>query len=72
MNNRSASSFKVHAERAVTELSSALIIAQQSSDEEEFKCVQKSVGEIIAAIDAMLFNSIYNDHPDLNDLSKTT
>jgi hypothetical protein len=72
MNNQSASSFKVHAERAVLELSSALIVARRSSDEEEFKCVQKSVGEIIAAIDAMLLNSIYADHPDLNDLSKST
>jgi hypothetical protein len=70
MNNRSAASFKVHIERAVTELSSALIVAQQSSNEEEFKFVQKSIAEIIAAIDALLFNSIYIDHPDLNNLSQ--
>jgi len=70
MNNQSASSFKTHIERAVAELSSSLIVAQQSSDEEEFKFIQKSIGEIIATIDAMLFNSIYIDHPDLNDLSQ--
>ena len=70
MNNRSASSFKAHAERAIAELSSALIVAQQSSGEEEFKFARKSIGEIIAAIDAMLFNSIYKDHPGMNDLSQ--
>jgi hypothetical protein len=69
VNNQSASSFKAHVEKAITELSSALIVAQQSSNDEEFKYVQKSVGEIIAALDTMLFDSIYIEHPDLNDLS---
>jgi hypothetical protein len=54
--------FQSTIERAIAELSSALVVAQQSSNEEEFKFVQRS--KRYAAIDALLFNSIHIDHPD--------
>jgi hypothetical protein len=68
MNVESASRFKRHAEQAIKELSSALLVAQEVSTVEEFSVIRKSIGHIIAAMDTMLHDSIYSDHPELDDL----
>ncbi len=49
-------------------LSSALVLTQEVSALEEFATIRKSIGDIIAAVDALLYDSIYSDHPELNEL----
>jgi hypothetical protein len=55
---------------AVKELSSALLVAQKASSTDEFLSVRKSVAHIIASVDDLLYESIYGDHPELNDLGR--
>ena len=68
MNRQSATRFKGHMEQAIKELSSALFLTQEVSTLEELAVIRKSVGIIIAAVDALLHESIYSDHPELNEL----
>jgi hypothetical protein len=59
MNKESAAQFKGHMELAMRELSSALFLTQEVSTPEEFVKVRKSIGDIIAAMDALLHDCIY-------------
>jgi hypothetical protein len=68
MNVESASRFKGHVDQAIKELSLALLVAQVDSTVEKFAAIRKSIGDIIAVTDALLYDSIYPDHPELNDL----
>jgi len=68
MNVESAGRFKGHVDQAIKDLSLALLVAQEDSTVEEFAAIRKSIGDIIAATDALLYDSIYSDHPELNDL----
>lgn len=68
MNEESASQFKGHVDQAIKELSLALLVAQESSTEEKFVEIRKSIGDIIATADALLYDFIYSGHPKLNDL----
>jgi hypothetical protein len=68
MNKKSATEFKSRMELAIRELSSALVLAQAVSTPEEFTAIRKSIGDLIAAVDALLYDSIYPDHPELNQL----
>lgn len=68
MNKESATQFKNHMELAIRELSSALLVTKEVSAEEEFVAIARSIGNIMAAVDALLHESIYPDHPELNHL----
>jgi hypothetical protein len=70
MNKKSATQFKGHMELAIRELSSALFLTQEASTQEEFVAIRKSIGDIMAAMDTLLYGSIYSDHPELNELRK--
>jgi hypothetical protein len=68
MDKKSATQFKSHMKLTIRELSSALVLTQEVSTPEEFATIRKSIGDIIAAVDALLYDSIYSDHPELNEL----
>lgn len=68
MDVESASRFKEHVEQAIKALTSALLVAQRDSTLDECEMTRKSIGDIIAAMDALLYDNIYSDHPELNDL----
>jgi hypothetical protein len=57
-------------EGAIKELSSALHLAHQVYTREESATIRKSIGDIIAAVDAVLHDSVYSHHPALNDLRR--
>jgi hypothetical protein len=67
---QTAKRFQTHAEQAINELNSALLLARDTSSEDEFLIVTKVIGEIIAGIDGLLYESIYGDHPELRKFSK--
>jgi hypothetical protein len=60
-----AKRFEQHMEDCIRELSSALLVAQQSSSADEFLEIKRTIGDIIASVDALLHDKIYNDHPEL-------
>jgi len=68
MNKKSAAQFKDHIESAIRELSSALVLTKELSTPDEFATIRKSIGDIMAAVDALLHDSIYPDRPELNEL----
>jgi hypothetical protein len=70
MDIESARHFKARLEEAVKELSEALLVAEAGCSSDEFLDVRKSIGDLIARVDGLLYASIYADHPDLNDLGK--
>ena len=70
MDIQTAKGFQTHAEQAIKELHSALLLARDTSSEEEFLAVTKLMGEIIARIDGLLYESVYGDHPELRELGK--
>ena len=70
MDIQTAKQFQAHAERAIRELNSALLLARDGSSEKDFLTVTKLMGEIIARIDGLLYESIYGDHPGLRELGK--
>ena len=70
MDKKSAAQFKGHIELAIRELSSAIVLAQEVATPEEFIAIRKSIGHIIADADTLLYDSIYPDHPELNELRK--
>ncbi len=70
MDIQTAKRFQLHAEAAIEELTSALLLAQDTSSEEEFLALRKLMGEIIARIDGLLHESIYGEHPELCKLGK--
>ena len=70
MDIQTAKRFQTHAEEAIKELSSALLLARDMGSEEEFLAVSKLMGEIIARIDGLLHESIYGDHPELPKYGK--
>jgi hypothetical protein len=49
-------------------MSAALLVAQENSTVEGFVATRKSIGDIIAAMDNLLYDSIYSEHPELDDL----
>ena len=68
MDQQSAKRFKTHISDAIGELSSAILVSQNASSNEEFIIVRQSVGDIIARVDNLLKESIHIQHPDLDDL----
>jgi hypothetical protein len=70
MDIQTAKRFQTHAEQAIKELNSALLLAKATSSEEEILAVKKLMGEIIARIDGLLYESIYGDYPELRKLGK--
>jgi hypothetical protein len=57
--------------RIMGELTSALHLARDTgSEEEELLPVAKLMGEILARIDGLLYESIYDDFPELRELEK--
>jgi hypothetical protein len=54
-------------EEAVRELSSALVLLQETHTVEQSKPIRRAVGNILAAIDALLHESVYSHHPQLNE-----
>ena len=68
MDKRSATQFKSHMESAVRELSLSLVLTQEAAAQEEFVAIRRSIGHVMAAIEQMLHESIYPDHPELNHL----
>jgi len=70
MHIQTAKRFQTHAEQAITELTSALHLARDTSSEEELLAVTKLMGEIIARIDGLLHESIHGDYPELRELGK--
>ena len=70
MDIQTAKRFHAHAEQAIRELSSALLLARDTSSEDELLIVTKLLGEIIAWIDGLLHQSIYGDYPELRKLGK--
>jgi hypothetical protein len=65
MDIQTAKRFQAHTELAIKELNSALLLARDTSSEEEFLAVTKLMGEIIARMDGLLHESIYGDYPEL-------
>jgi len=68
MDANSAARFKQHVERAIEELSLALVLAKEASQVDEFLRLRTSVGHIIARIDTVLQENIYKDHPGLDSM----
>ena len=68
MDIQAAKRFELHMNECIEELSSALLLAQQSCAADDFLVIRKSVGEIIGHIDTLLYDSMYGDHPELNKL----
>jgi hypothetical protein len=68
MDKKSATQFKKHMEAAVRELSLSLILTQEAAVKEEFVAIRRSIGHIMAAMEQLLHESIYPDHPELNKL----
>jgi hypothetical protein len=68
MDAKSAARFKKHTDIVVKELSLALILAKGACATDEFLRLRTSVGDIIARVDSMLYETIYNDHPDLDEI----
>lgn len=66
----SAKAFKERLQGAVAEMSRALLIAQASNSADETKKIKRSIGHLIADVDVLLHESIYGDHPELNDLKE--
>jgi hypothetical protein len=65
MEIETAKQFQTHAEQAIRELHSALLLAQDTSSAEEFLAIRRLMGEIVARIDGLLHESIHGDHPEL-------
>ncbi|WP_298255839.1 hypothetical protein [Bradyrhizobium sp.] len=70
MDRKAATQFKSHMESAVRELSLSLFLTQAVASEEEFVTIRRSIGHVMAAIEEMLHESIYPDHPELNELPR--
>jgi hypothetical protein len=68
MDIESAKAFKARLEAVVAELSTALLIAQRGCSADAFPGVRKSIGHLIADVDALLHESIYADHPEVDHL----
>ena len=67
MDAKSAAHFKKHTDLVVKELSLALMLAKGACAADEFLRLRTSVGDIIARVDNMLYETIYKDHPDLDE-----
>ena len=70
MNIETAKRFQAHAERAIGEPNSALLLVRDTSSEDELLVVTKLTGEIIARVDGLLHESIYGAYPELRNLGK--
>ena len=71
MDIRYATQFKLHMEEAIKELSSALVLLQDIYTVDQSAPIRKSVGNIMASIDALLHESIYLHHPQLNQHARS-
>jgi len=67
MDAKSAAQLKRHTDMVVRELSLALILAEGACAADEFMRLRTSFGDIIARVDSMLYETIYKDHPDLDE-----
>jgi hypothetical protein len=65
MDLKAATQFQAHVERAIREVSSALLLAQDGSSEEDLLAITRATGEIIARLDGLLHEAIYGAHPQL-------
>lgn len=70
MDAESAARFKKHTSEVVKELSLALLLTQGACATDEFLRLKRSIGDIIARVDNMLYEAVYKDHPDLDDVAK--
>ena len=70
MDIQTAKRFQAHAEQAIRELNSALLLVRDTSSEDELLVVTKLTGEIIARVDGLLHESIHGDYPELRELGK--
>ena len=70
VDKKSARRFKSHIHAATRELSSALLVAHEIYTVEEAAAIRRSVGEVTAALEMLLQNSIYSHHPELNELNR--
>jgi hypothetical protein len=68
MDVESAKAFKARMEVVVSELSTALLIAEKGCSADELQGVKRSIGRLIADVDELLHESIYGDYPELNRL----
>ncbi|MBR0957142.1 MULTISPECIES: hypothetical protein [Bradyrhizobium] len=68
MDAKSAARLKQHVERAIEELSLALMLAKEASPADEFLKLRRSVGDIIARMDTMLHDEINKDHPGVDGM----
>lgn len=67
MEMQSARQFKLHMDNAFRELSSALVLAHTVYAPEEALPIRKSIADVIAAVDAILYDVVYAKHPELNE-----
>jgi hypothetical protein len=49
----------------IRELSSALLVAEQGCAADELIEIRRTIGDIIARVDTLLYDKIYDDHPEL-------
>jgi hypothetical protein len=68
MDRKSATQFKAHMESAIRELSLSLLLTKQAATQAEFAAIRRSIGHVMAAVEKLLHESIYPDHPGLNQL----
>jgi hypothetical protein len=60
-----AKRFEQHMNDCIKELSSALLVAEQGCAADEFIEIRKTIGDIIARVDTLLHDKIYDDHHEL-------
>jgi hypothetical protein len=60
-----AKRFEQHMNDCIRELSSGLLVAQQGCEADELLELTRRIGDIIAKLDTLLHEKIYNDHPEL-------
>jgi hypothetical protein len=65
-----ATRFKAHIEEAIKELSLAFRVAHEVYTLEESAAIRKSIGDIIAATDTILYETVYTHHRALNELRR--
>jgi hypothetical protein len=53
---------------AIECLSDSLTLVQEKCVESEFNTYRRHVADIVARIQHLLLNPLYEDHPDLDDL----
>ncbi|MFC5069845.1 hypothetical protein [Flaviflagellibacter deserti] len=68
MDASEASRLKAHLDEAIKQLSAAIAVASEVGSAAEVLSIKRSLGDLIARVDALLVGKIYSEHPDLDDL----